>query len=185
MFWLGFVIEPGNRRQVMKASFLVFGAAAMVAACAHTATELPFAKAVLQDANGRTVGEVTLQQQTAGLRLSLRIQGLSSGTHGVHVHAVGKCEAPGFTSAGSHWNPTSRQHGKDNPAGMHRGDLPNLIVDGGGHGSLDATIDGASLADLLDADGAAIVVHAAADDYKTDPSGNSGARIACGVLNRL
>jgi Cu-Zn family superoxide dismutase len=158
------------------------GVAAMLSGCAHTAGGQATAKALLQDANGRPVGEATLQQRADGARLSLHVQGLSPGIHGVHVHAVGKCEAPAFTTAGAHWNPAGRQHGKDNPAGMHKGDLPNITVDSGG-GSLEFMIDGASLPELLDADGAALVVHAAADDYKTDPSGNSGARIACGVLN--
>ena len=93
----------------------------------------------------------------------------------------------GFTTAGPHWNPGNRQHGKDHPAGMHKGDLPNLLVGADGNGSFELTIANASLAGgagdpLHDSDGAAIVIHAAPDDFRTDPSGNSGARIACGVF---
>lgn len=167
----------------MKPSILVIGCAAMAAGCAHTVGGPSTAKAQLLDANGRAVGEATVQQRTGGVRVALRVQGATAGTHGVHVHAVGKCDAPGFTTAGSHWNPTGRQHGKDNPAGMHKGDLPNMTVGSDGRGNLEYVLEGATLAELLDADGSALVVHAAADDYKTDPSGNSGARIACGVLN--
>jgi Cu-Zn family superoxide dismutase len=112
---------------------------------------------------------------------------MAPGAYGVHLHAVGRCDPPGFTSAGPHCNPTGHQHGKDNPQGMHKGDLPNLLVGTDGRGTFEYTVPGATLLGrgagaLLDADGAAIVVHAQADDYRTDPSGNSGARIACGTL---
>ena len=166
----------------MKTSVLIMGCAVMVAGCAHTAAGPSVAKAQMKDLSGGVVGEATVRSRSAGLRVLLQAQGLTPGPHGVHVHAVGKCEAPGFTGAGGHWNPTGKQHGKDNPAGMHQGDLPNMTVGSDGRGSIEFMIDGASLAELLDADGAAVVVHATADDYKTDPSGNSGGRIACGVL---
>jgi Cu-Zn family superoxide dismutase len=111
---------------------------------------------------------------------------MQRGTYAAHVHTVGACTAPDFTSAGPHWNPTGAQHGRNNPAGMHKGDLPNLSVGTDGRGSLEFLIAGAALrggaAPLLDADGAAVVIHAQADDYRTDPAGNAGARIACGVL---
>ena len=97
---------------------------------------------------------------------------------------VGACDAPGFTTAGGHWNPTMRQHGSMNPNGQHEGDLPNLMIGSNGRGSLGAVIPGATIAGLLDADGAALVVHAGPDDLMTDPAGNSGARIACGVFVR-
>jgi Cu-Zn family superoxide dismutase len=111
---------------------------------------------------------------------------MPSGTYAAHVHTTGACNPPDFTSAGPHWNPTGAQHGKDNPAGMHKGDLPNLIVGANGRGSLEFVIAATTLTGgpdaLLDADGAALVVHAQADDYRSDPAGNAGARIACGVL---
>lgn len=117
--------------------------------------------------------------------LRVKVSGLPAGVHGIHIHTVGKCEGPAFTTAGGHLNPSSHQHGKDNPAGSHLGDLPNLTVDGHGNGELAQTLtaDAATLrAQLGDADGAAVVIHADPDDYRTDPSGNSGARIACAVL---
>lgn len=111
---------------------------------------------------------------------------MPTGTYGAHVHSTGRCDAPGFESAGAHWNPTNHQHGKDNPVGMHKGDLPNLVIGSNGRGLMEVTLPNASLAGsvnpLMDADGAALVIHASADDYRTDPSGNSGSRIACGVL---
>ena len=113
---------------------------------------------------------------------------MRAGTYGAHVHAVGRCDGPDFTTAGPHWNPTGQQHGKNNPQGMHKGDLPNLFVGADGRGVLEINLPAAWVAGgnapLLDADGAAVVVHERADDYRTDPSGNSGARIACGVLRQ-
>lgn len=146
------------------------------------------ATATIRDGGGRTVATARVEQSDGSLRVHVEATGLSAGTYGTHLHAVGLCEAPAFASAGAHWNPTTRQHGRDNPQGAHLGDLPNLTVDASGRGSVDFAIPGASLADspnaLLDADGAAIVVHAQPDDYRTDPSGNSGNRIACGVISR-
>ena len=158
--------------------------AALAAGCAISAqAKLTTARAVLHDTSGKEVGKARLQQVGKGIKVTLQASKLAAGTHGVHIHTVGKCDAPDFASAGSHWNPTGRQHGKDNPAGMHKGDLPNMVIGSNGRGTLAFTVDGAVLGDLLDADGAAVVVHATADDYHTDPSGNSGARIACGVLS--
>jgi Cu-Zn family superoxide dismutase len=117
--------------------------------------------------------------------LRVKVSGLPAGVHGIHIHTVGKCEGPAFTSAGGHLNPAGHQHGKDNPMGSHLGDLPNITVDRHGNGELAQTLTVAATtlrAELADADGAAVVVHADPDDYRTDPSGNSGARIACAVL---
>ena len=114
--------------------------------------------------------------------MTIAATGLPAGVHGVHIHTTGKCDAPDFTTAGGHWNPTGKMHGSENPMGPHEGDLPNLTVGADGSGNLTFTVAGASLATMLDADGAAFVVHAGSDDYKTDPSGNSGGRIACGVF---
>ena len=115
----------------------------------------------------------------------------SAGAHGMHVHAVGKCEAPAFTTAGPHFNPASKQHGFDNPQGYHAGDLPNITVNADGSAAYGLQGDSITLqpnapdyiSDILDADGSALVIHASVDDYKTDPSGNSGTRIACGVFS--
>jgi Cu-Zn family superoxide dismutase len=143
------------------------------------------AVAELRTAAGARVGEVRLAQTSAGLSVQVDATGMPPGQHGVHVHMVGRCDPPEFTTAGGHWNPASRQHGLDNPAGPHGGDLPNLIIAGDGTGRLRATLPAGTLrgdTGLFDADGAAFVVHAAADDLRTDPSGNSGGRIACGVF---
>jgi Cu-Zn family superoxide dismutase len=119
-----------------------------------------------------------------GIRVRVEAMGMPAGVYGAHVHTTGRCEAPDFASAGPHWNPTGQQHGKNNPQGMHKGDLPNLAVGTDGRGSFEVTIPGASMSGgpnpLLDSDGAAVVIHASPDDYRTDPSGNSGGRIACG-----
>lgn len=144
---------------------------------------VPKAEAVLRDASGATVGRADLTRKADRLRLSIDVSGQTPGEHGLHIHTVGRCEAPAFTSAGPHWNPGMKQHGRDNPMGAHMGDLPNLVVGPDGRGELSAELPG-EMAELLDADGASIIVHATADDYKTDPSGNSGGRIACGVFEK-
>ena len=136
-------------------------------------------------ADGTLAARAMVWQGRSGLEVRVQASGLPAGHYGVHLHATGRCEGPGFESAGAHWNPTDRHHGKLNPEGHHLGDLDNLDVDESGAGRLEFTIAGALTggADgLLDADGAAIVIHAAPDDYRTDPSGNSGARIACAAL---
>jgi superoxide dismutase, Cu-Zn family len=140
----------------------------------------------LQDSSGRTVAAASAAEAGDALRVRVEAAGLGVGVYGVHLHSAGRCDPPSFESAGPHWNPANREHGRDNPRGQHLGDLPNLLVGTDGRGSLEFTIPGADLAGgnrrLLDADGAAIVLHARPDDYRTDPSGNSGARIACGIL---
>ena len=167
----------------------IIGLCAFVAACAGTASEAPSgpsAPAVLHDANGQERARATVTQVGGDLHVRVTSVDMAPGTYGAHIHAVGRCEAPGFTTAGPHWNPTRRQHGKDNPQGMHMGDLPNLVVGADGKGDVDYTVAGATLRDgdqaLLAANGASVIIHAGPDDYKTDPSGNSGARMACGVL---
>jgi Cu-Zn family superoxide dismutase len=148
-------------------------------------TSSRLASGSLTTVTGAPAGSATITAGPGNPILRIKVSGLPAGIHGVHIHTAGKCESPGFTSAGGHLNPGGRQHGKDNPAGSHLGDLPNLTVDGHGNGELvqALSVDAATLhTQLLDADGAALVVHADADDYHTDPSGNSGARIACAVL---
>lgn len=142
--------------------------------------------AALNGADGTTMGTATATQAGDDILVRVEATNLPSGAHGIHIHQTGTCTAPDFASAGPHWNPTGAQHGKDNPAGMHRGDLPNVLIGTDGRGTLEYRIANAKVSGggdaLLDNDGAALVVHAAADDYRTDPSGNSGARIACGVF---
>lgn len=141
------------------------------------------ASASLRTSTGADAGRATATEVAGGIRFTLDARGLPVGTHGAHVHMVGRCDAPDFTTAGAHWNPTNAKHGSMNPAGPHEGDLPNLIVGTDGRGTIGITIPGATMANLLDTDGAAMVVHAAPDDLMTDPSGNSGGRIACGVFS--
>ncbi|MBB3348566.1 superoxide dismutase family protein [Sphingomonas sp. BK069] len=140
------------------------------------------ATAQLATATGAPAGRATVTEVAGGLRFTVDASGMPPGTHGAHVHMVGRCDPPGFESAGGHWNPTQMKHGTMNPQGPHQGDLPNLVIGNDGRGTIGATIPGATMAGLLDADGAAMVIHAGQDDLKTDPSGNSGARIACGVF---
>jgi Cu-Zn family superoxide dismutase len=163
-------------------SLLLAGCASMGGGAATDNT----ARADLKNAGGQPVGTATFTQVGSVVRVVLEVQGLPRGAHGVHVHAVGKCDGPDFASAGGHFNPANKQHGALNPQGAHAGDLPNIEVAPDGKGRLESTTEGFSLGSgtttLFDADGSAIVVHAAPDDFKTDPTGNSGARIACGVI---
>lgn len=158
-----------------------------VAGCATMDTRTTdLATAELIAADGRTAGKAVFVRQRGETLVRLTANGVPGAVHGLHLHAVGKCEAP-FASAGPHLNPGGHQHGKDNPQGAHFGDLPNITIDSSGRGTASASLghDSAAIdAALFDADGTAIVLHAAADDYRTDPSGNSGARITCGVLKR-
>ena len=119
------------------------------------------ATATLATAAGAPVGRATVTEVTGGLRYTLDVSAMPVGTHGAHVHTVGRCDAPDFATAGPHWNPTAMKHGSMNAQGPHEGDLPNLIVGSDGRGTLGITIPGGTIATLLDADGAAIVIHAA------------------------
>ena len=139
----------------------------------------------LVDTSGQSIGTVRMWESPGAVALRIEANGLPLGIHGVHVHAVGRCDGPKFESAGSHWNPANRKHGTDNPAGPHAGDMPNLTVAANGVLGQTVTLAGASFAALADADGSALVIHADRDDLRTDPSGNSGARIACAVLGPL
>ncbi len=142
----------------------------------------------LVGSDGAIVGNAVLTQEPEGTRIVLIVTGVPIGTHAVHLHSVGRCDGPAFTSAGGHFNPEMKQHGSLNPMGAHAGDLPNLVVGDDHRGTLDAVRAGLRLIDgptpLLDADGAALVIHAGPDDYQSDPAGNAGGRIACGVIAR-
>ena len=132
--------------------------------------------------DGLPLGSVTAEDSASGLVLRFAGAGMPAGTHGLHVHMVGKCEGPKFESAGAHWNPDNKQHGRENPQGQHKGDLANVTVGADGALTETMTLAGVTLAELQDSDGSALVVHAQPDDYKTDPSGNSGDRVACAVI---
>ena len=173
------------RRVVVRVASLV-----VLTGCAGLGTgDRPAASAELRDATGRTVGAARLEQVGGGVHLVLTVSGLPPGVHAVHLHTVGRCEPPDFASAGGHFNPGKRQHGLENPQGPHAGDLPNVTVDADGTGRLETVTErvtlGAGPTSLFDADGSALVVHAGPDDFKTDPTGNAGARIACGVVVRV
>jgi superoxide dismutase, Cu-Zn family len=146
------------------------------------------ATATIIDARGMPIGKAVIgASKKRGLIVSVEVKGLPRGEHGVHIHTIGACEGPKFLTAGAHWNPTNKLHGLSNPGGSHAGDLPNLLVGKGNRGKLkyeiaDGVFDRAG--GLLDDDGTSIVIHALSDDQRTDPSGNSGDRIACGVLVR-
>ncbi len=145
-------------------------------------------KVELKDAQGKDVGAITLSQQGTGVRLDLHLHGLPPGQHGIHFHQNPKCDAPDFKSAGAHFNPENKKHGLENPEGHHAGDMQNLVVDA--QGKADGRLEdkdvnlGADSHSLFSNGGTAIVIHAKADDMKTDPSGNSGDRIACGVITK-
>lgn len=148
----------------------------------------PSASANLVDAEGRSVGQATFQQTPHGVLVKLDLKNATPGVHGVHIHDVGRCDRPSFESAGGHFNPTNRKHGFLNPQGPHAGDLPNIDVPSTTQHSVeyflpDITLD-AGPQTLIDSNGSSIVMHAHIDDYRTDPAGESGDRLACGSIVR-
>ena len=163
----------------------------MLGAGAATGLATPHARGTFVDANGATIGWVRLVEDGGGVvHVNVHVTGLTPGLHGIHIHAIGAC-GPTFAAAGGHYNPLGRQHGLYNPVGAHAGDLPNLIVNAEGVGHLDATTQGVTISDgpttLFDstagAVGSAFIIHANEDDQLTDATnGNSGARIACAVI---
>jgi Cu-Zn family superoxide dismutase len=152
------------------------------------AGEGTMAVAMIKDANGQTLGNATFTQEPGGVRLQLEVSGLPPGEHGFHIHETGACDPPGFQSAGAHFNPAGKQHGFDDPNGPHAGDIRNLDVGSDGRASAERMLDNVNLGDgangLLKPGATALVVHAKADDYKTDPAGDSGDRIGCGVITK-
>ncbi len=162
---------------------LALAAGAALAQGAGTAT------AELEDADGNPVGDATFTEGPDGVTINANLQpgqqGVEPGEHGVHIHETGEI-SPDFEAAGAHFNPTSAQHGFDNPEGPHGGDLENMTVNDDGSASYTTTIDEITLSggqnSILDSDGSTFVIHQSADDYQTDPSGESGDRIAAGVI---
>jgi len=168
------------KRFVAAVAALALPSLALAAAAAATAE--------LKNGSGETVATAVFQPSSGGVELTLRASKLPPGTHGFHIHAVGKCEGPDFKTAGGHFNPTGKQHGLENPLGPHAGDMPNLVVAADGTASASVLLKSVTLgggnASLFHEGGTSLVIHAGPDDMKTDPAGNSGARIACGVVER-
>jgi superoxide dismutase, Cu-Zn family len=185
----------------MRKTFVAFAGLAALAACAPKAdsttkdsasgtatamtTEASAAKVsvAMKDSTGKDLGTLELSDTQGGIMIMGSLKGLPAGEHAIHLHTTGSC-TPTFAAAGGHWNPTNKEHGKDNPKGPHLGDSPNITVgaDGTFNGMVNTPGGTLKAADaLLDADGAAVVIHAKADDYKSQPAGAAGDRIACGV----
>jgi superoxide dismutase, Cu-Zn family len=161
--------------------------AALLALIALPSRSAAKTKVELKDAQGKAVGDVIVWDQGSGVALQLDLHDLTPGEHAIHFHQVPKCEAPDFKSAGGHFNPEGKKHGFENPDGHHAGDMKNFTVGASGKAKVKLEDNEVTLKDgphSLLSNGAAIVVHGKADDYKTDPAGNSGDRIACGVITK-
>ena len=166
---------------MLRPSVLALGL--VLAGCVPMAApDVPVSTADLVSSSGAVLGTVRVFSEPTGVTLRIDAAGVPAGQHGVHVHSTGRCDPPDFTSAGPHWNPGERKHGHRNPAGFHMGDLGNLGVGADGKLVAGLLVPQATVDALRDVDGAALVLHAKADDEVTDPSGNSGDRIACAVL---
>lgn len=170
--------------------FAAFFAGSLTLSGCNTIADLPGQRiggATLSLASGQPAGTAQLISAGNQVTLAVGLTGIAPGVHGIHLHTSGRCNGPDFTSAGGHLNPLGREHGSLSAGGKHAGDLPNVTIQPGRSGTLTAELEGTpdQIRDwLFDADGTAIVVHTGPDDYRTDPSGNSGARIACGVITR-
>lgn len=180
------------RRSLLVNAALVIAVGAACSSTQVARNSVAQAVAILYDVNGAPVGTAQLWQDANGV-VSVEIGSLNlpSGTHGIHFHAVGVCEggATPFSTAGGHFNPLAKEHGLENPNGPHAGDAPNIVTPASGIGKVSFTTNRVLLTpgniSLFDADGSSIVVHANADDQHSQPSGNSGARIACGVVRAV
>jgi superoxide dismutase, Cu-Zn family len=162
--------------------------ALMVAVPLMVTAAAPSARAVLKNAEGKDIGTAKFSPAKGGVKVQVQVADLKPGKHGIHIHGAGKCEPPDFNSSGGHFNPSAKHHGLRNPEGAHVGDMPNLTVGKNGKAKATFTAKGATLGEgkgsLFGPDGTALVIHADPDDEKTDPGGNSGARVACGVIEK-
>lgn len=172
----------------MKYASLIGGGLLLFGTIVFGQAKAEAAKAELRNPKGETVGTATFTEGSGGVKVAVQVSKLPPGPHGFHIHAVGKCDPPEFTSAGGHFNPHAKKHGLKSPEGPHAGDLPNLVVGGGGTAKAEVVAALVTLKEgknsLFQPDGTALVIHANPDDEKTDPTGNAGGRIACGVITK-
>jgi Cu-Zn family superoxide dismutase len=179
-------------KQLAFASIITIALFSACATASRMGNAVSRATAIIYDINGTPIGTADLWQDPSGLvNVEIASLALPAGTHGIHFHEVAKCEggATAFSTAGAHYNPFAKQHGLSNPLGPHAGDAPNVVVPASGFTKVSFTTDRVTLTpgtiSLFDADGSSIVVHANADDQISQPAGNSGPRIACGVVRAL
>jgi len=163
--------------------------AALVFTSAFSAAARKAVKVEMKDGTGASVGTALLSPNAKGVSIKLNLMNLPPGVHGIHVHAVAKCDGPAFTTAGGHLNPDMKHHGLENPEGPHAGDMPNITVAANGTAKATVIAPGVTMGDgansIFSNGGTALVIHAMTDDQKSDPAGNAGARIACGVIAKM